>query len=76
MAILADRLASLRRWARRAGGVAVSGAGWGRMYLNGLPSNLFNPRIGVFFIAFLPGFIPAGVPAAPFCLVLGLWLIA
>jgi threonine/homoserine/homoserine lactone efflux protein len=57
-------------------GSAVSGAGWGRVYLNGLLSNLFNPKIGVFFVAFLPGFIPAGVPAAPFCLVLGLWFIA
>jgi threonine/homoserine/homoserine lactone efflux protein len=57
-------------------GSAVSGAGWGRVYLNGLLSNLFNPKIGVFFVAFLPGFIPAGVPAAAFCLVLGLWFIA
>ncbi len=57
-------------------GPAVSGTGWGRMYLNGLLSNLFNPKIGVFFIAFLPGLIPAGVPAALFGLVLGLWFIA
>ncbi len=44
----------------------VSGAGWGRVYLNGLLSNLFNPKIGVFFISFLPGFIPAGAsPTTP-----------
>ncbi|HEY6275189.1 MAG TPA: LysE family translocator [Streptosporangiaceae bacterium] len=51
-------------------------AGWARVYLNGLLSNLFNPKIGVFFVAFLPGFIPAGVPAAQFSLALGLWFIA
>ena len=34
-------------------------AGAWRVYLNGLLSNLFNPKIGVFFVAFLPGFIPA-----------------
>ena len=48
----------------------------GRAYLNGLLSNLFNPKISVFFIAFLPAFIPAGVSAAGFSLVLGLWFIA
>jgi threonine/homoserine/homoserine lactone efflux protein len=51
-------------------------AGWGPVYLNGLLSNLFNPKIGVFFVAFLPGFIPARVPATLFTLGLGLWFIA
>jgi threonine/homoserine/homoserine lactone efflux protein len=51
-------------------------AGWWRVYLNGLLSNLLNPKIGVFFIAFLPGFIPAGAPAPLFPLALGLWFIA
>jgi threonine/homoserine/homoserine lactone efflux protein len=51
-------------------------AGWGRVYLNGLLSNLFNPKIGVFFIAFLPGFIPAGAPTPLMPLALGLWFIA
>jgi threonine/homoserine/homoserine lactone efflux protein len=50
--------------------------GFGWVYLNGLLSNLFNPKIGVFFVAFLPGFIPAGVPAAQFSIALGLWFIA
>ena len=48
--------------------------GW-RVYLNGLLSNLFNPKIGVFFVAFLPGFIPARTSAAAFSLVFGLWFI-
>jgi threonine/homoserine/homoserine lactone efflux protein len=47
-----------------------------RAYLNGLLSNLFNPKISVFFMAFLPAFIPARVAAAQFSLVLGLWFIA
>jgi threonine/homoserine/homoserine lactone efflux protein len=50
-------------------------AGWG-VYLNGLLSNVCNPKIGVFFVAFLPGFIPARVPATLFTLGLGLWFIA
>ena len=57
-------------------GPAPARAGWRRVYLNGLLSNLLNPKIGVFFIAFLPGFIPAGSPAPLVPLVLGLWFIA
>jgi threonine/homoserine/homoserine lactone efflux protein len=55
---------------------AAGASGWRRVYLNGLLSNLLNPKIGVFFIAFLPGFIPAGAPAPLFPLALGLWFIA
>jgi len=44
-----------------------------RAYLNGVLSNLFNPKIGVFFLAFLPGFIPAGVSVGQFSLLLGGW---
>jgi threonine/homoserine/homoserine lactone efflux protein len=55
---------------------APGASGWRRVYLNGLLSNLLNPKIGVFFIAFLPGFIPAGAPAPLFPLALGLWFIA
>jgi threonine/homoserine/homoserine lactone efflux protein len=57
-----------------AGRPAGRARGW-RVYLNGLLSNLFNPKIGVFFVAFLPGFIPARASAAAFSLVLGLWFI-
>ena len=57
-----------------AGPPASRARGW-RVYLNGLLSNLFNPKIGVFFVAFLPGFIPARASAAVFSLVLGLWFI-
>ena len=79
-------LARRRRGERGQTGPAVAGppgpaapdpirAGWG-VYLNGLLSNLCNPKIGVFFVAFLPGFIPAQVPATLFTLGLGLWFIA
>jgi threonine/homoserine/homoserine lactone efflux protein len=44
-------------------------------YLSGLLSNLLNPKIGVFFIAFLPGFIPTGAPAGLASLGLGLWFL-
>lgn len=46
---------------------------WGRTYLNGVLSNLLNPKIGVFFVALLPGFVPAGAPTALFCIALGTW---
>jgi threonine/homoserine/homoserine lactone efflux protein len=58
-------------------GPAVPGAARpGRAYLNGLLSNLLNPKISVFFMAFLPAFVPAGASAAEFSLVLGIWFIA
>lgn len=49
---------------------------WGRTYLNGLVCDLCNPKIGVFFVAFLPGFIPAGASPAMFSFMLGLWFVA
>jgi RhtB (resistance to homoserine/threonine) family protein len=48
----------------------------GRAYLNGMLSNLLNPKISVFFMAFLPAFVPAGASTSQFSLVLGAWFIA
>src|SRR5689334_9580699 len=62
--------------ARAPGPAAPRPARPGRAYLNGLLSNLLNPKISVFFIAFLPAFIPAGASATGFSLVLGGWFIA
>lgn len=56
-------------------GPVPSEAGWARVYLNGLLTNLLNPKIGASFVAFLPGFIPAGVSTAVFSLALGGWFI-
>lgn len=43
----------------RTGGVLGTG------FKAGILTNLFNPKIGVFFVTFLPGFVPAGSAVAP-----------
>lgn len=53
-------------------GPGVLGVG----YRAGLVTNLLNPKIGVFFVTFLPGFVPAGAPLGPTSLLLGVVFVA
>ena len=43
----------------------------GRGYLGGLATDLLNPKVGVFFVTFLPGFVPAGRPVGTTTMLFG-----
>lgn len=43
----------------------------GTGYTAGLLTDLLNPKVGVFFVTFLPGFVPHGYPVAWTTLLLG-----
>ena len=43
----------------------------GTGYAAGLACDLFNPKVGVFFVTFLPGFVPDGASVATATLVFG-----
>jgi threonine/homoserine/homoserine lactone efflux protein len=51
----------------------VPSGGLRRAYLNGVISDVCNPKIGAFFVAFLPAFIPTGTSVREFSLALGIW---
>lgn len=43
----------------------------GSGYRAGLATDLLNPKVGVFFVSFLPGFVPPGYPVGPTALLFG-----
>ncbi len=43
----------------------------GTGYRAGLATDLLNPKVGVFFVSFLPGFVPAGHAVGPNSLLFG-----
>jgi threonine/homoserine/homoserine lactone efflux protein len=52
-------------------GRLAAGPARGSGFGTGLVTNLLNPKVGVFFVAFLPGFVPDGMPVGATSLLLG-----
>ncbi|HUO12432.1 MAG TPA: LysE family translocator, partial [Caulobacteraceae bacterium] len=50
--------------------LGVPPTGGGNWWERGLATNLLNPKVGAFYVSFLPQFVPANVPAAPFIMLL------
>lgn len=49
---------------------ASSNAGAPRWFARGFLTNILNPKVGIFYVTFLPQFIPAGVGVTSFSLLL------
>lgn len=58
-------LQALRKKVERLDASGVSPAGRGRLYRQGVVSNTLNPKVAIFFLAFLPQFVDPAAGRGP-----------
>jgi threonine/homoserine/homoserine lactone efflux protein len=66
----------VQRWRHAEAGAVPQAARLGRVFAQGFVTQLLNPKVAVFFVAFLPQFLDPGQPIARQVLVLGVVYIA
>ena len=66
----------VQRWRRAEVFVAPTRADLGRVFAQGFVTQLLNPKVAVFFVAFLPQFLSTAQPIAPQVILLGAIYIA
>lgn len=66
----------IQRWRQAEKPPSPTPAPLGRVYAQGLVTQILNPKVAVFFVAFLPQFLDASHPVAPQVAVLGAVYIA